>query len=111
MADDVGLLALLGVRVSALFAGVCGGIVGAWADQKASLSVWVGYVVCGGLTGNFFAEPAMHIIQPIPLVGPFVNEGGAGFIVGACALGIIRVIKDAVSKWRPPTMGASSRET
>jgi hypothetical protein len=107
MADDIGLAAQLGIRVAALFAGVCGGIVGAWADQQASLSMWVGYVVCGGLTGNFFAEPAMHIINPIPVFGPYVNEGGAGFIVGACALGIIRGVKELVSRWRPPTIGSA----
>ena len=102
MSEDPGILATIGIRVPALFAGLAGGVVGAWADHSAGISVWIGYIVCGGLTANFFAEPAMHVI-------PYVGEGGAGFIVGACALAIVRAIKEAVSKWKPQIGGSNPK--
>lgn len=103
MPDDPGLLAQIGIRVPALFAGLAGGIVGAWADQKAGLATWAGAIVCGGLTANWFAEPATRVIPGLSAT----NEGLAGFIVGACAYGIIKTIKIAVSAWSPKLGGGN----
>ena len=97
MPNDPSLLAELGIRVPAAFAGLGGGIVGAWADSKAGWKTWLSYAVCGALTGNWLGEPATHII-------PFVNEGGGGFIVGACAFAIIGTFLGLSKKWRPPIM-------
>lgn len=101
MPDDPGLLAQIGVRVPALFAGLAGGIVGAWADQKAGIATWLGAIVCGGLTANWLAEPATHMIPGFTSA----NEGVAGFIVGGCAYGIVVAIKKTVSAWAPAVGG------
>jgi hypothetical protein len=98
MPDDPGILTSIGIRVPAMFAGLAGGIVGAWADRTAGAAMWAGYIVCGGLTANFFAEPAQKVI-------PYVNEGGAGFVVGICALAIIKAVKEIVAKWQPQIGG------
>lgn len=96
MPVDPGLLDQLGIRVPAMFAGLAGGLVGAYADGKAGLAAWIAYVVSGGLTANFLAEPAQKYI-------PLVSEGGAGFVVGLTALVIVRTIIGAAKKWHPPS--------
>lgn len=99
MPEDLGVLASLGIRVSSLFAGFAGGLVGAWADEKAGLGTWVAYAVCGGLTANYLGVEAMHFLPS------WVTEGGAGFIVGASALLIVRTVKGALNSWRPQLGG------
>lgn len=99
MADDPGMLAQIGIRVSSLFAGFAGGLVGAWADEKASLGTWIAYAGCGGLTANYLATDAMHFLPS------WITEGGAGFIVGGSALVIVRTIKGLVNTWRPQPGG------
>jgi hypothetical protein len=99
MSDDAGILANVGIRVSSLFAGVAGGLVGAWADEKASLATWVAYAVGGGLTANYLGVEAMHFLPS------WVSEGGAGFIVGGSALMIVRTLKALVTSWRPQLGG------
>lgn len=88
----------IGIRVPALFAGLAGGIVGAWADSRVSWQQWLAYAICGGLTSNFLAEPATHVL-------PYVKEGGAGFIVGCTALIIVRTIAELVKRWKPALTG------
>jgi hypothetical protein len=92
-------LAEVGIKISALFAGFGGGLVGAWADGRSGWKVWVGYVLCGGITANYLAEPATHII-------PLVNEGGAGFAVGTSALIIVRTLIGLARKWNPKINGS-----
>jgi hypothetical protein len=95
MPDDPGILASIGIRVSSLFAGFAGGLVGAWADEKAGLGTWIAYAVGGGLTANYLAVEATHFLPA------WISEGGAGFIVGGSALMIVRTIKGLVNSWRP----------
>jgi hypothetical protein len=90
---DPGLLEQIGVRIQPAFAGMMGGIVGAWADGKAGLAAWISYVGAGCLTANFLAEAASHIIG--------LNEGVSGFIVGLGALAIVRTIIGVIKKWHP----------
>lgn len=85
----------LGIHVGAAFAGLAGGLVGAWADGKAGLTLTLSYAGAGLLTANWLAEPFTRL-SPVS-----VNEGVAGFIVGGCALVIVRTIKGAVSRWAP----------
>jgi len=92
------LLADLGIRIPAAFSGLAGGVVGAWADGKSGYLAWMSYCGAGLITGNFLALPATHII-------PLVNEGGAGFIVGCCSLGVVRTIIGAARKWNPALFG------
>jgi hypothetical protein len=99
MADDIGILASIGIRVSAFFAGTAGGLVGAWADERASLGTWIAYAVCGGLTANYLSADAMHFMPS------WVSEGGAGFIVGGTALVIVRALKGIINSWKPPLLG------
>lgn len=99
MADDPGVLANVGIRVSSLFAGFAGGLVGAWADEKAGLGTWIAYACCGGLTANYLAPSAMHFMPS------WLSEGGVGFIVGGSALMIVRTIKAAINTWRPQLGG------
>lgn len=102
MTDDPGLLAELGIRVPAAFAGLAGGVVGAWADGKSGYLAWASYCGAGLITGNFLAMPATHVI-------PWVNEGGAGFIVGCCALAVVRTLIGAAKKWQPQLFNAGDR--
>lgn len=88
----------VGIRIGAMFAGFAGGLVGAWADGRSGWSVWLAYVVSGGLTANWLAEPATHVL-------PWVNEGGAGFVVGTCALVLVRTIIGAARRWHPQLNG------
>ncbi len=97
MLGDPGLLDMLGIRVSAAFAGLAGGVVGAWADGKSGFLTWCSYCGAGLITGNFLALPATHVI-------PLVNEGGAGFLVGCCALAVVRAFIGAARKWAPQLM-------
>lgn len=99
MPDESGVLASVGIRVSSLFAGFAGGLVGAWADEKAGLGTWMIYAAAGGLTANFLGVEAMHFLPT------WVSEGGAGFAVGASALLIVKAIKGAVNNWRPQLGG------
>jgi hypothetical protein len=99
MADDPGILAGIGIRVSSFFAGTAGGLVGAWADEKASLGTWIAYAICGGLTANYLGADAMHFMPS------WVSEGGAGFVVGGSALVIVRAIKGLINSWRPQLGG------
>lgn len=102
MPDDIGLLAQLGIRVPAMFAGLAGGLVGAWADGKAGLLTWIIYCGAGGLTANWLAEPFAPIFTKILFFGLFdVKEGLAGFLVGGCALAIMRTIIGLARKWTP----------
>jgi hypothetical protein len=96
MSDDPGILAMIGVRIQPFFAGVAGGAVGALADSKSGLLAWMSYVGAGGLTANFLADPALHVI-PVS----FLSEGGAGFIIGLGALAIVRTIIGVIRKWNP----------
>lgn len=102
MPDDPGLLAELGVKVQPAFAGLAGGVVGAWADGKAGLISWISYIGAGGITANFLAEPAMGVI-------PFkVSEGTSGFIVGLSALAIVRILVGLINKWNPSLLGKAN---
>lgn len=94
MSEDPGFLASIWHPLSA-FSGLAGGIVGAWADNKASLKVWALYGAAGLLTANFLGQDAMRVI-------PYVSEGGAGFIVGGCALSLIILFRNIIAKWQPP---------
>lgn len=97
MADDI--LSSIGIRVVSLFAGLSGGLVGAWADEKAGLGTWIVYALAGGLTANYFTAEAMHFLPA------WITEGGAGFIVGGSALVIVRTVKGAINSWRPQLGG------
>jgi len=92
---DPGILEQIGVRVPAAFAGLAGGLVGAWADGRAGFGSWMAYVGAGVLTANWLAEPA---IQVLPIK---VSEGVAGFIIGTAALSIVRLLIGAVKRWHP----------
>lgn len=90
-----GILAQLGIDASVAFAGLAGGVVGAWADGKASITTWFAYAICGSLTAIYLAEAFTRIV-------PFsVSKPTSGFIVGACALIIVRAIIAAARKWQP----------
>lgn len=90
-----GILAQLGINASVAFAGLAGGVVGAWADGKASVLLWFSYAVSGCLTATYLAEPVTHVI-------PFtVSLPAAGFLVGTCALIIVRAIIAAAKRWQP----------
>jgi hypothetical protein len=90
-----GILAQLGIDASVAFAGLAGGVVGAWADGKASIATWVAYAVCGALTAIYLANAVTSVI-------PFItSKPTAGFIVGMCALIIVRAIIAAARKWQP----------
>lgn len=95
MADDLGVLSSFGIRVASLFAGFAGGLVGAWADEKASVGAWLACMFCGGLTANFLSLDATHFLPS------WVSEGGIGFAIGLGAYPIARTIKGLVSSWRP----------
>ena len=90
---DPGLLEQIGIRVPAAFAGLMGGIVGAWADGRAGLIAWSSYLGAGCITSNFLAEPASHVTM--------MNEGVSGFIVGIGALAIVRTIIGVIKQWHP----------
>jgi len=98
---DPGILETLGIRVGAAFAGLAGGVVGAWADGQSGFLTWCSYCGAGLITGNFLALPATHVI-------PWVSEGGAGFIVGCSALVVVRGIIAAARKWAPQLNGGKS---
>jgi hypothetical protein len=92
---DPGLLEQIGIRIQPAFAGMMGGIVGAWADGKAGLVAWCSYVGSGLITANYLAEPSIHVM-------PFsVSEGVAGFIVGLGALVIVRTLIGFIKRWHP----------
>lgn len=99
MPDDPGLFAMLGVKVPNMFAGLAGGIVGAWVTRAAGVATILGYIVCGALTANFLASPALHILPD------WVGEGGAGFIIGLGAMAICASILGAIAKWTPSIGG------
>jgi hypothetical protein len=92
---DLGLLEQIGVRIQPAFAGMMGGIVGAWADGNAGIGAWLAYVGAGCLTANYLAEPATRVIPVM------VSEGVAGFIVGLAALAIVRTIIGLINRWKP----------
>lgn len=96
--DEHQILTQYGLRITSLFAGFAGGLVGAWADGSSGWLTWLSYVVCGGLTANWLAEPATHVI-------PWVNEGSAGFIVGTSALIIVRTLTGLARRWNPQPPG------
>lgn len=97
-----GILAQLGINASVAFAGLAGGVVGAWADGKASAVLWFSYAVSGCLTATYLAEPVTHTLPfAIPLPA-------AGFIVGTCALVIVRAIIAAAKKWQPAIFNGNS---
>jgi disulfide bond formation protein DsbB len=98
-----GILAQLGIDVSVAFAGLAGGVVGAWADGKASLTTWVAYALCGALTAIYLAGGLTQVI-------PFISsKPTAGFIVGACALIIVRAILAAARKWQPSIFNGTGK--
>lgn len=101
MANDVGFLAELGLKIQASFGGLAGGIVGAWADEQATLKMWGIYAGAGLLTGNFMAAPALPVFQTIPIMGPLISEGGSGFLIGTCALIAVRTVRRLANNWKP----------
>lgn len=104
MSDDAGLLTMIWsvIRVPAAFSGLAGGVLGAWADGKSGWKAWFTYCGAGFIAGNFFAEPAMHFV-------PWLNEGGAGCMVGACALVIVRTMIGVTKKWTPQMFNAGDK--
>jgi hypothetical protein len=90
--QDGDIWTALGVNLSAMMAGIAGGIVGAWADGKSGIKAWFSYVVCGALTGAYLGEPATHLI-------PFTNPSGAGFIVGGSAMLLMRLSRGALTRY------------
>ena len=105
MAEELGILAQLGIKVPAAFAGAMGGIVGCFADGQAGFMAWLSYVGCGLITANFLAEPAIEMLKPVI----HVSEGVGGFIVGLGALAIVRTIIGYIRKWRPGFMNGEAK--
>lgn len=97
-----GILAQLGIDASVAFAGLAGGVVGAWADGRASVAIWFAYAVSGSLTAIYLADGVTHVI-PFP-----VSKPTAGFIVGTSALIIVRAIIATARKWQPAIFNGSS---
>lgn len=90
-----GILAQLGIDASVAFAGLAGGVVGAWADGKATIGLWFAYVISGSLTAIYLADGLNHIL-------PFtVGRPTAGFLVGTSALVIVRAIIATARRWQP----------
>lgn len=91
---DPGFLEQLGLSVPAAFAGLAGGVVGAWADGRAGIVAWSSYIGAGFLTAGYLAESAVHVI-------PYTSPGSAGFVVGLGALAIARIIIGGIKRWHP----------
>jgi hypothetical protein len=94
MADDTGILAYVGIRVSAFFAGTAGGLVGVLFDDKASLKIWFTYALGGGLVSNFLLGDAMHFFPA------WATSAGVGFALGVCAPVVVIGLKAAAKKWQ-----------
>jgi hypothetical protein len=103
MQDVPDFWSYIGVNLSALMAGLAGGVVGAWADGKSGLLAWMGYIMCGGLTGAYLGESASHVI-------PATNPAGAGFIVGGCALVVMRLLRGVLSRYGLKLSGGNGME-
>lgn len=93
MAD--GLMAQLGIDASTAFAGLAGGIVAAAADGKSTLSWWFVYAMCGSLTAIYLTDAI------VPLMPFHLTKVAAAFVVGGCALIIIRAMRSTATRWFP----------
>jgi hypothetical protein len=101
MPDGFALWSALGIKVPPLFSGIAGGIVGAWVDGKSGARAWFVYVICGGLTGAYLGDWASHFM-------PYGDSISAGFIVGGCAMILMRLLRGQIAKLDPKLAGSST---
>lgn len=91
MSDNFAFWSLIGVKVPPLFSGLAGGVVGAWVDGQSGIKAWLVYALCGGLTGAYLGDWASHFL-------PYGDNISAGFIVGGCAMMVMRMLRGYVNK-------------
>jgi hypothetical protein len=80
-----------GLNAKLLIAGFAGGVVHAIVVKQTKPLAVIGSVLTGTLTANFLTPAAAHY------VGGWLNESGAGFIVGLAAMAICQGMMALVS--------------
>lgn len=91
-AVDQGLKSL-GLDVSYLVAGFCGGLVAVFVRKQTAPFDALGTVVVGTLTANYIG---------VGIVGNYIGgELPTRFVVGLCGIAVCTTIGKVIEKWRP----------
>lgn len=80
----------LGLKAPDLIAGMSGGVVNAIVFKRSAPVAYVGSIIVGALTANYFGEPVAHYLN--------LKGGTAAFLVGLGGMVIVQAIVAAIPR-------------